>query len=224
MITWKEFMNEQAIARNGDYDFGNLNYINNGDQIIAKTGVIVLYEFKHSRSGEKLFVVQLKDAKDYICLAREVIEEQKTSAGEVYRTKERYQLIIAMLLKYTTKYRGLNYGPFRIVKGVETKSNERKKGYGIEFYKSLVKGLKWTLMGDAEQYAGARELWVSLSTHPEFFVDIVDLSNGKLIHKDTKLSDALDSRIWTDEDLMLTGTKEENKVARFNRLVLTNVK
>jgi hypothetical protein len=37
MITWKEFLTEQAIAINGDYDFGNLNYINNGDQIIAKT-------------------------------------------------------------------------------------------------------------------------------------------------------------------------------------------
>ena len=79
-------------------------------------------------------------------------------------------------------------------------------------------------MGDSEQYIGARELWVSLSSHPEFFVDIVDLSNAKIIHKDVKLSDALDSRIWTDEDLLLTGTKEENKIARFNRLVLTNVK
>lgn len=224
MLRWKEFLQEQAVAKKGDYDFGNLNYINNGDQIIAKPGVQLLYEFKHSRSGEKLFIVQLKDAKDYICLAREVIEEQKTSTGEVYRVKERYQLIIAMLVRYTIKYRGLNYGPFRVVKGVETKNNERKKGYGIEFYKALVKGLKWNIMGDSEQYIGARELWVSLSSHPEFFVDIVDLSNAKIIHKDVKLSDALDSRVWTDEDLLLTGTKEENKRARFNRLVLTNIK
>lgn len=224
MIKYREFMNEQAIARNGDYDFGNMNYINNGDQIIAKSGVEVLYEFKHARSSEKLFIIQLKSAKDYICLARETIEEQKTSTGDVYRIKERYQLIIAMMVKYTIKYRGLNYGPFRIVKAVETRLNERNKGYGIAFYKALVKGLNWTLMGDSEQYAGARALWVSLSSHPEFFVDIVDLSNGKIIHKDVQLDDALDSRIWTDEDLMLTGTKEENKVARFNRLVLTNVK
>lgn len=88
----------------------------------------------------------------------------------MYRIKERYQLIIAMMVKYTIKYRGLNYGPFRIVKAVETRLNERNKGYGIAFYKALVKGLNWTLMGDSEQYAGARALWVSLSSHPEFLL------------------------------------------------------
>lgn len=70
---------------------------------------------------------------------------------------------------------------------------------------------------------GARNLWISLSNHPEFIVDIVDISNAKVIEKNVKLTDALDPRIWTDEKLMLTGTKEERKVGRFRRLVLTKV-
>ena len=87
----------------------------------------------------------------------------------------------------------------------------------------LVDDFKWVLMGDDEQYEGARNLWVSLSNNPGFNVDIVELATGKIIAKNVNLKDALDPRIWTDDELMLTGTKEERMRGRFNRLILTKV-
>lgn len=230
-MSFRDFVNqelkgltEQAISRKGDYDFGNLNYINKGKRVISASGIDIVTTIYHERTKEELYIVKLIDNKDFICLCRKIEVPEKLKSGEIFKTVSRFELILAMNAKYTNKYRGLGYGSFRIVKAVEVHKTERKNGYGIIFYKTLVDKLKWTLMGDLEQYAGARELWVSLSEHPEFYVDIVDLSNAKIIQQNVKLKDALDSRIWTDEDLFLTGTKEENKVARFNRLILTAIK
>ena len=222
MSIYDKFLDEMSIARSGDYDFGNLNYIGNKAREISKNGVKELLSFTYK--GETLYIVKynakLENNCRYFLLSREVPDYENEITG---LNKIRHQVICAMLLQFSTRYRGLNYGAFRIVKGVETHSTERNKGYGKIFYKKLVNDLGFTLMGDEEQYAGARNLWISLSNHPEFIVDIVDISNAKVIEKNVKLTDALDPRIWTDEKLMLTGTKEERKIGRFRRLVLTKV-
>lgn len=228
MGMFRDYLSEQglfemAVAKKGDYDFGNLNYINKG-KLISTNGVNILFEEYHERTKEQLYIIETKsNSIKYVCVARKVVEEEKTKSGEVFRTIERFDPIVAMQLKYITKYRSLGYGSFRIVEGVETKDGIRNLGYGKFLYKKLVDNLKYVLMGDAEQYDKARMLWVSLSNHPDFNVDIVDLSNAKIIHKNVNLKDALDERIWTDEDLMLTGSNEERKIGRFNRLILTSV-
>lgn len=222
MNNFKEFLEEMAIAKSGDYDFGDLNYIGDKSRVVSKNGVEELLSF--NKGKEKLFIVKYKSKTPngtYYFLTREVPDEENEITG---LNKIRHQIICAMLLKFTTRYHGLGYGEFRIIKGVETHSSERNKGYGRLFYQKIVDDIGFVLMGDDEQYEGARNLWVSLSKHPGFIVDIVDLINGKIIEKNVDLKDALDPRIWTDEKLMLTGTKEERKIGRFRRLVLTKVK
>lgn len=214
---------EQALAMKGDYDFGNLKYLSIGiTGYISKRVVKEIKKFQYKLDGEvkEIYLIECNADQPnykYYCLALEELDT--TSEPFVMRFKP----LVAMLLEYTTKYRGLGYGPFRIVRGVETLTSFRGKGLGKKLYMVLVDDLKWTLMGDQEQYAGARNLWTSLSNNPGFKVDIVELATGKVIAKDVNLQDALDERIWTDEDLKLTGTKEERMIGRFNRLVLTKV-
>ena len=35
MSVYDKFLTEMSIARSGDYDFGNLNYIGNGETLIS---------------------------------------------------------------------------------------------------------------------------------------------------------------------------------------------
>lgn len=212
---------EQALAMKGDYDFGNLKYIGTGG-LISKRVVKVMFEFDMYLSGkeEHLYLIECNadhPNQKYYCIAKDDVDDR-------WELKvDRFRILTAMLAEYTTKYRGLGYGPLRIVKGVETLASARGLGLGKKLYTILVDDLKWTLMGDQEQYEGARNLWVSLSNNPGFKVDIVELATGKVLARDVNLQDALDERIWTDEDLKLTGTKEERMRGRFNRLVLTKV-
>lgn len=220
-MKFSDFLNEQAIAKSGDYDFGNLDYIGAGG-LISKKVVKVLHKFNFNISGgdTELFIVEYNanhPRQKYYCVAKEELDKR----FEPFTT--RYKILAAMLLEYTTKYRGLGYGPFRIVKGVETLRSYRGAGIGKKLYSILVDDFKWVLMGDVEQYEGARNLWVSLSNNPGFNVDIVELATGKIIAKNVNLKDALDPRIWADDELMLTGTKEERMWDRFNRLILTKV-
>ncbi|QXO06137.1 hypothetical protein [Campylobacter phage CJLB-12] len=221
MMKFSDFLEEQAIAKSGDYDFGNLNYIGAGG-LISKKVVKVLHKFNFDINGDntELFIIECNanhPKQKYYCVAKEEIDKR----FEPYTT--RFKILAAILLEYTTKYRGLGYGPLRIVKGVETLRSYRGGGIGKKLYTILVDDFKWVLMGDSEQYEGARNLWTFLSKSPGFNVDIVELATGKIIAKNVKLKDALDPRIWTDEDLFLTGTKEERIRGRFNRLVLTKV-
>ncbi|EAI5067794.1 hypothetical protein BJL57_09365 [Campylobacter jejuni] len=223
MMKFSDFLEEQAIAKSGDYDFGNLDYLYTGiTGYVSKKVTNVLHKFDFNINGKntELFIIECKSShpkQKYYCIAKEELDT--TSEPHTVRFKP----LAAMLLEYTTKYRGLGYGPFRIVKGVETLQPYWGKGIGKKLYTILVDDFKWVLMGDEEQYEGARNLWTSLSKTPGFNVDIVELVTGKIIAKNVKLKDALDPRIWTDEDLFLTGTKEERIRGRFNRLVLTKV-
>ena len=222
-MKFSDFLKEQAIAKSGDYDFGNLDYLYTGiTGYISKRVVKVLHKFDFMINGKnmELFVIECNaehPRQKFYCVAKEELDT--TSEPHTMRFKP----LAAMLLEYTTRYRGLGYGPFRIVKGVETLRSYRGKGIGKKLYSILVDDFKWVLMGDDEQYEGARNLWVSLSNNPGFNVDVVELATGKIIAKNVNLKDALDPRIWTDSELMLSGTKEERMRGRFNRLILTKV-
>ena len=222
-MRFSDFLKEQAIAKPGDYDFGNLDYLYIGiTGYISKRVVKVLHKFDFMINGKnmELFVIECNakhPRQTFYCVAKEELDT--TSEPHTMRFKP----LAAMLLEYTTRYRGLGYGPFRIAKGVETLRSYRGKGIGKKLYSILVDDFKWVLMGDDEQYEGARNLWVSLSNNPGFNVDIVELATGKIIAKNVNLKDALDPRIWTDSELMLSGTKEERMRGRFNRLILTKV-
>lgn len=215
MSVYDKFLTEMAIAKDGNYDFGNLYYIGNGERVLSDFFYKELKKVEYK--GETYSIGKYKETKKptYYLLTKRVYDEDSK--------KERNRVLVAMSLEFIQTPRGFNYKNIAIVRGVETDREMRGGGFATLLYKHLVNDIGITLMGDEEQYLGARNLWISLSNHPEFIVDIVDISNAKVIEKNVKLTDALDPRIWTDEKLMLTGTKEERKIGRFRRLVLTKV-
>ena len=205
-------VNELAYAYSGNYDFGNLNYIGK-ESIISQRGVKILY--KGTFRGSKIYVGKYVEIKNYILLLEDYIEEIPNSDIKI----NRYKVIGAMFVKYLTSYAKLGYKLVREVKGVEIAKDYRFKGYGKFLYSVLVNELNWTLIGDLEQYEGARRLWVSLSNDPNFIVDVVDSSTGTIFEKDVKITDIFDERIW----VRIENKFKDSRVGKFHRLVLTKV-
>ena len=87
-------------------------------------------------------------------------------------------------------------------------------------YIAIVKYLNYTLVGDSIQYENARNLWISLSKHPGFIVDVADLGLSKIVYRNIELTPD-DKRIWSYED---STDKEELKIGRLRRLILVDVK
>ena len=214
MNIYDKFLTEMAIAKDGNYDFGNLDYIGNGERMLSDFFYKELKKIEYK--GETYSIGKYKETKKptYYLLTKRVYDEDSK--------KERNRVLVAMSLEFIQTPRGFNYKNIAIVRGVETDREMRGGGFATLLYKHLVNDIGITLMGDEEQYLGARNLWVALS-NTNGIVDIIDLDKKIIIKRNVSLKDALDPRIWTDEKLMLTGTKEERKIGRFRRLVLTKV-
>lgn len=222
-------VDEMSIAMSGDYDFGNLHYIKGGLRVLSKTDTSInkiLFSKYNEITNELLYLVKFHtdiNVYHYI-LCRDYIMDDKDNNGNTYQTVNRFQMIAAMQLSNPTMYRGFGNTLYRVVKGVEVAKEERLKGYGTFLYKLLVNDLGFHLMGDMEQYEGARRLWVDLSHNTSFKVDIVDIANGmKVLYSNVRLKDALDERVWTDDKLMLNGSKEERRRGRFSRLIISRI-
>ena len=213
MSVYDKFLTEMAIAKDGNYDFGNLDYIGNGERVLSDFFYKELKKVEYK--GETYSIGKYKETKKptYYLLTKRVYDEDSK--------KERNRVLVAMSLEFIQTPRGFNYKNIAIVRGVETDREMRGGGFATLLYKHLVNDIGITLMGD-EQYLGARNLWVALS-NTNGIVDIIDLDKKIIIERNVSLKDALDPRIWTDEKLMLTGTKEERKIGRFRILVLTKV-
>lgn len=212
-----------AISQD-NFDFGNLEYIKNDSRLISKVDSTIR---QHVISGwyydtrEMLHIVKvnISEGTNILVLCRDFLIENNDGT-----TTEMYQMIAAMKLSKPTLYRNFSTTIYRVVEAVEVHKDERGHKYGLFFYKVLVNTLNYKLMSDVEQYGNERNLWVSLSKDTNFKVDIVDLSKGmKVLYHNVTLKDALDERVWTDEKLMLSGSKEERRRGRFARLVLSKV-
>ena len=85
---------------------------------------------------------------------------------------------------------------------IQVINTQQGKGIAKQLYRFFVKKLKYNLLGDLEQFFGARKLWASLSKDTDIVVDIVDFKNKKIIEKSVVLHhgsyDAdFDDRIWS---------------------------
>ena len=207
-----------AISQD-NFDFGNLDYIKDGSRLISKVDTSIR---QHLISGfnydtkEMLHIIKvnISEGTNILVLCRDFLVNDTGM----------YQMIAAMKLSKPTLYRNFSTTIYRVVEAVEVHKDERGHKYGLFFYKVLVNTLNYRLMSDVEQYGNERNLWVSLSKDTNFKVDIVDLSKGmKVLYHNVTLKYALDERVWTDEKLMLSGSKEERRRGRFARLVLSKV-
>jgi len=94
------------------------------------------------------------------------------------------------------------------VDGVAVKDIENiiRQGLASEIYQYLVLTLGYSILGDKEQYLGARRLWSRLSiNNPDVKVDIVNIDTGEIIISDYnikhgKSDDSFDPNVWTTDD------------------------
>lgn len=84
---------------------------------------------------------------------------------------------------------------------------EDMRGFGIakKMYKFLIKNQGYNIIGDTEQFFGARKLWASLSKDTDVIVDIIDTKLGQYIERDVRLHHGtddwdFDKRVWDYSD------------------------
>lgn len=203
---------EQAWAKPGDYDFGSAIWNMNG-YYASIEGANIVNQREHR--GEMYYLEKRKSVFNIMVKRFDDYPTKKDPNGK----KERFYIVGTMKTEQSTSYKRIGYTNTLVVKGVQVLDSFRRNGVGKLFY-SMIVGAGFTLVGDSEQYENARNLWVSLSNHPGFIVDIVDLGSRKIEYKNVELTKD-DKRIWGDEK---STDPIELKIGRLRRLILTGVK
>lgn len=88
-------------------------------------------------------------------------------------------------------------------------------------YQYLVNKLHFTVLGDLEQFFGARKLWTGLSKIKSMQVDVINLKENKVIIENAILvhgekDNEFDRRIWNTEE-------SESYVSKNFRCILTKI-
>ena len=203
---------EMAWKRDGDYDFGSAKWNQNGYYASIEGSNII---FTSKLNGETFYIEKRKSV---FTISVKKFEDYPTKTDPNGK-KERFYIVGTMKTEQTDSYKRIGYKNTLIVKGVEILEDYRRYGIGKLLYSGIVKS-GYVLVGDSIQYENARNLWISLSKHPGFYVDIADLGLTKIIYKNIELTPD-DKRIWSYED---STDKEELKIGRLRRLILVDVK
>lgn len=228
MIKWKEFqverLEEMAIAQKGNLkDYGEflttykLNVVNDFMKLIDKNIKIdklpnyklELYQFTNRKINEP----------DYI-LGFWTTEDVDTKVG--IESKKVFRAIWAIQVA-KREIALKQYKNVINIDGVFTDEDRafRSKGISTFMYQYLVNKLHFTILGDLEQYFGARKLWTGLSKIKSMQVDVIDLKENKVIIENAILvhgekDEEFDKRIW--------GTEEsESYIAKNFRCILTKI-
>ncbi len=228
MTTWKEFqaerLEEMAIAQKGNLkDYGEFlttykpNVVTDFMKLIDKNIKIdkltnyklELYQFTNRKMNEP----------DYI-LGFWTTEEVDTKIG--IETKKVFRAIWAVqVAKREISLK--QYKNVINIDGVFTDEDRafRSKGISTFMYQYLVNKLHFTILGDLEQYFGARKLWTGLSKIKSMQVDVIDLSksivvieNAILIHGEK--DEEFDKRIWDTEE-------SKSYISKNFRCILTKI-
>ena len=228
MTTWKEFqaerLEEMAIAQKGNLkDYGEfLTTYKRGS--VDDYMTLVDKSIKIDKlSNYKLELYQIKNRKtnqpDYL-LGFWTTEDVDTKVG--IETKKVFRAIWAVqvakrevLLK--------QYKNVINIDGVFTTEDIqfRRKGISTFMYQYLVNKLHFTILGDLEQFFGARKLWTGLSKIKSMQVDVIDLSkntvvidNAILVHGEK--DEEFDKRIWDTEE-------SKSYISKNFRCILTKI-
>lgn len=135
------------------------------------------------RSGDSYCVAtkSKKDDKEYYLSILDIQLEEENNIGIKFNLKNPYKVKEIIVIP---KYRGA--------------------GLSSSLYKLFIKkGIN--LIGDSEQFFGARKLWAKLSKEHDVFVDIIDIKDGSYIEKNSiinhgELDGDFDKRVWTRDD------------------------
>lgn len=216
-------MDELAIAQKGNLkDYGEFlttykkNVVNDFMKLIDNNIQIKrlprykfeLYQFTNRKISEPDFILGFWEK-----------EEVDTKVGKEY--KDVFRAIFAM--QVSSKSNIMKYKNVINIDGVFTDEDRafRSKGIATFMYIYLVNQMKYTILGDLEQYTGARRLWTGLSRIKSMKVDIIDLSTSKVIIEDAilvhgELEEEYDKRLWDSEE-------SESYIAKNYRCILTKI-
>lgn len=191
MITFKEYLKEMAQAMKGDYTGGAYS-------IKPMPADYVFKNFK------QLSIITIQDNK--LLLFKRIKDNLGSYTDFVlgYFDKNQNNFFIPIFaISLEDKSKLLSeYPNLKVVKSVYVKDENQKTGIAIYMYKYLVNDLKYDIMGDSQQYFGARKLWAKLSKDVNFSVDIVNIKTKEIIEYGVKVHQGLedsdfDKRIWS---------------------------
>lgn len=197
MKTFKEVFLEIAQAKKGNWLEG-VEFVRNFSKETIEQSYILQCEINIPSIKEDLFLYKHKFNTSYI-MGGFVEVANMTKNGLEH--EDRFKAIFSISLE---KINLKDYINSFVVKGVAVIDDEdyQKSGISYFMYQYFVKTLKYTLVGDAEQYFGARKLWVKLSKNIDLKVDIYDIQDNILIYKDVilhhgKYDSDFDERLWS---------------------------
>lgn len=202
MNSFKDYLIEMSIAMLGDWNdgFANLTPIS---RIVTEKNWELLTNIQIS--GDNYQLRKLRNKEVYI-LGNfiEVFDDTLTSDNLVSKFKVIFQINLGRDYKVETQLSRIDASYKRIVNvnGVVVDESMQGKGIALTIYKWLVNEQNFVVMGDSQQYFGARKLWAKLSKNSDVIVDLVDIKRVKLVESNVKLHHGnherdFDERLWS---------------------------
>ena len=214
-------VDEMAIAQQGNLkDYGE--FLTTYKKSAVNDFMTYIGDVKISTlSFYKLELFQIKNRKlnqpDFL-LGYWTIEEVDTKVG--IEQKDVFRAIWAVQI---SKRELKGYKNVINIDGVFTDEDISfaRKGISTYMYQYLVNEMHYTILGDMEQYFGARKLWVGLSKIHSMQVDVIDISTNDVIIKDAILvhgekDEEFDKRLWDTEE-------SDSYIAKSYRCILTKI-
>jgi hypothetical protein len=187
---------EQAQAKKGDWK-GGIDFIRNFSAFTIYTD----YIFENTIKIQGLGTLELYKHKTNNSYVAGIFVESSEQTKEGKKIETRFKGV------FSISFEDIKLKDFTncvVVKGVSVTDDEtyQKSGISTTMYKFFVKNKKLTIVGDAEQYFGARKLWAKLSNSIDVKVDIYDIQKQELICSNVILhhgnyNDDFDKRLWS---------------------------
>ena len=195
-------LSEQAIAMQGDWDakddLGSISTF-----MLAKE-----WDYIEDLFGMKLYKHKSTNAW--------ILGTIKNVEGE-----DKPRLGVSFRIDFSNRKNiGFKFGLKKLYNVDEVGVSKDKRGFGLasDMYSYFIKNHGYNIIGDEQQFFGARKLWSKLSRITDLTVDIIDIENAKTLEEDTiihhgDLDEEFDKRVWS------YGLEK-----RYIRLILKNVK
>jgi hypothetical protein len=200
---FKEFTSEMSTAMIGDWkddepDFtlGTMSKIVTDTQWREVLGTIVI-------RSQVLELRKLRGQNQY-SIGHFTNDDSLEHQHNPYRFKVICQINLGRnrTLENLLKRNSESYSRIVNVDGIYIDPEYRGFNIASDLYKWLVNDQKFTILGDKQQYFGARKLWSKLSKDRHFKVDIIDIYTGNILFTDVdlyhgQLETEIDNRLWT---------------------------
>ena len=205
---------EQSIAMKGDWEDG-VEQISTMSEMM-KLKWVLLDNILIPKLNKSFEFRQLRNSLEFV-LGYWDTETLETKLG--LEEKKVFEVILRIgLSRYKSIEQKLGYKKLINVNGVALLSKYRQNGIALIIYKYLINELNYTILGDKEQYFGARKLWARLSKDLDVQVDIIDANTKTKIIDNVVLHHG---NYDSDFDKALWSYKEDKENLRS---VLTKIK